>query len=45
MFKFDIDVNKSVKISKKDILNDYYLINESRNISLIGRKEVFMGRA
>ena len=30
---------------KNDILNDYYLINESRNISLIGRKEVFMGRA
>ena len=45
MFKFDINVNKSLKISKKDILNDYYLINESRNISLIGRKEVFMGRA
>ena len=45
MLEFALDVNKSLKISKEDILNDYYLINESRNISLIGRKEVFMGRA
>ena len=45
MLEFALGVNKSLKISKEDILNDYYLINESRNISLIGRKEVFMGRA
>ncbi len=38
-------VNNKIKISKKEILQDYYLINESRNISLLGRREVFMGRA
>ena len=40
-----IQIDKSYKISKKEILNDYYLINESRFLSYIGRKEVFMGRA
>lgn len=38
-------INKSFKISKQEILNDYYLINESRHLSLVGRREVFMGRA
>ena len=38
-------IDKKIKISKKEILKDYYLINESRQLSLLGRKEVFMGRA
>ena len=45
MIDSNITINKSLKISKKEILKDYFLINESRNLSLIGRKEVFMGRA
>jgi 2-oxoisovalerate dehydrogenase E1 component len=32
-------------ISKKEILNDYLLAIESREASMIGRKEVFMGKA
>lgn len=32
-------------VSKKEILNDYKLAVESREASLIGRKEVFMGKA
>ena len=40
-----IEINKSYKISRKEILNDYYLMNESRFLSYLGRKEVFMGRA
>ena len=38
-------INKDINLSKEEILNDFYLINESRQISLLGRKEVFMGRA
>lgn len=34
-----------VAISKKEILSDYHLAIESREASLIGRKEVFMGKA
>ena len=45
MIESNLFTDKSLKISKEEILNDYYLINESRNLSLIGRKEVFMGRA
>ena len=45
MTKFSKILSNKIKLSKQEILNDYYLINESRNISLIGRKEVFMGRA
>ncbi len=40
-----LHIDKKIKISKKEILEDYYLINESRQLSLLGRKEVFMGRA
>ena len=40
-----LQIDKKIKISKKEILEDYYLINESRQLSLLGRKEVFMGRA
>ena len=45
MIESNLFIDKSLKISKEEILNDYYLINESRILSLIGRKEVFMGRA
>ena len=45
MIESSLFIDKSLKISKEEMLNDYYLINESRNLSLIGRKEVFMGRA
>ena len=40
-----LQIDKKIRISKKEILEDYYLINESRQLSLLGRKEVFMGRA
>ena len=45
MTQENLIVNKSLKISKKEILDDFLLINISRNLSYIGRKEVFMGRA
>ena len=45
MIESNLFVDKYLKISKEEILQDYYLINESRHLSLIGRKEVFMGRA
>ena len=45
MIESNLFIDKFLKVSKEEILNDYYLINESRNLSLIGRKEVFMGRA
>ena len=45
MIESNLFIDKSLQVSKEEILNDYYLINESRNLSLIGRKEVFMGRA
>ncbi len=45
MTQENLIVNKSLKISKKEILDDFLLVNISRNISYIGRKEVFMGRA
>ena len=45
MIQENLIVNKSLKISKKEILDDFHLINISRNLSYIGRKEVFMGRA
>ncbi len=34
-----------IPVSKKEILHDYQLAVESREASLIGRKEVFMGKA
>lgn len=36
---------KGLKISKEEILDDYRLACESRHASLMGRKEVFMGKA
>lgn len=37
-------INKR-KVSIEDVLKDYRLVYESREASLIGRKEVFMGKA
>lgn len=34
-----------LKLSKEDILNDYRLANESRQASLLGRREVLTGKA
>ncbi len=45
MSQENLIINKSYKISKKEILDDFLLMNISRNISYIGRREVFMGRA
>ena len=38
-------VSGKIHISKKEILEDYKLAVESREASIIGRKEVFMGKA
>jgi len=34
-----------IKFTKEEILNDYYIAHLSRNISLMGRKEVLTGKA
>ncbi len=39
------ELTKEILISKAEILKDYQLACESRHISLMGRREVFMGRA
>ena len=36
---------KSTTFTKEEVLNDYRIALESRHASLIGRKEVFMGKA
>ena len=36
---------RSQKLTREDILNDYRLALESRQASILGRKEVFMGKA
>ena len=36
---------KDIILSKKEILDDFKLACESRAVSLLGRKDVFMGRA
>ncbi|MFT5883601.1 MAG: pyruvate/2-oxoglutarate/acetoin dehydrogenase E1 component/TPP-dependent pyruvate [Arcticibacterium sp.] len=38
-------ISEKFIIDKKEILNDYRLAVESREVSLLGRKEVFTGRA
>jgi pyruvate/2-oxoglutarate/acetoin dehydrogenase E1 component/TPP-dependent pyruvate/acetoin dehydrogenase alpha subunit len=45
MIHSDHIISKTLKISRQEILDDFLLMNISRNISYIGRKEVFMGRA
>jgi pyruvate/2-oxoglutarate/acetoin dehydrogenase E1 component/TPP-dependent pyruvate/acetoin dehydrogenase alpha subunit len=34
-----------IALSKTEVLDDYKLAHESRSVSLLGRKDVFMGRA
>ncbi|MEW5846270.1 MAG: thiamine pyrophosphate-dependent enzyme [Bacteroidota bacterium] len=34
-----------IKLTKEEILNDYYIAHLSRNMSLMGRKEVLTGKA
>jgi 2-oxoisovalerate dehydrogenase E1 component len=36
---------KELDLSIEDILNDYRIACESRQASILGRKEVFMGKA
>ena len=38
-------ISEKFIVDKKEILNDYRLAVESREVSLLGRKEVFTGRA
>ena len=48
MGKQDSDVkasNLSFEDFKKIVLNDFKLVNESRQASLLGRKEVLTGKA
>jgi len=40
----DID-HTSLNLSKEEILNDYRIANESRQVSLLGRREVLTGKA
>ncbi len=39
------DILRKLKLSKKEVLNDYRLANESRHTSIIGRREVLTGKA
>ena len=36
---------KKIKLSKEEVLNDYRIANESRQASLLGRREVLTGKA
>ncbi len=37
--------NKDYEFKKEEILNDYRIVNESRQASLLGRKETLLGKA
>jgi pyruvate/2-oxoglutarate/acetoin dehydrogenase E1 component/TPP-dependent pyruvate/acetoin dehydrogenase alpha subunit len=37
--------NSSITFNKEEVLNDYKIACESRHASIVGRKEVFMGKA
>lgn len=39
------ELTQEITLTRESILRDFRLMCESRNISLIGRKEVFMGKA
>lgn len=39
------DISQRIRLTKKEILTDYRIACESRQASLMGRKEVFMGKA
>src|SRR5436190_1333822 len=40
-----LEISKELDISKEEILNDYRIASESRQASILARKEVFMGKA
>jgi len=39
------DILKKIKLTKEEVLNDYRIANESRQASLLGRREVLTGKA
>jgi pyruvate/2-oxoglutarate/acetoin dehydrogenase E1 component/TPP-dependent pyruvate/acetoin dehydrogenase alpha subunit len=39
------DILKKIKLTKEEILSDYRIANESRQASLLGRREVLTGKA
>lgn len=39
------DILKKLKLTREEILNDYRIANESRQASLLGRREVLTGKA
>lgn len=41
----ELTLESDLLISKEEVLKDYKLVVESREVSLLGRKDVFMGRA
>ncbi|MCU0444508.1 MAG: thiamine pyrophosphate-dependent enzyme [Microscillaceae bacterium] len=45
MLAQNISEEMTLTLSKESVLKDYRLVCESRQVSLLGRKEVFMGRA
>jgi 2-oxoisovalerate dehydrogenase E1 component len=40
-----LEISKELEISREEILNDYRIASESRQASILARKEVFMGKA
>jgi 2-oxoisovalerate dehydrogenase E1 component len=40
-----LEISNELDISKEEILNDYRIASESRQASILARKEVFMGKA
>lgn len=45
MLAINKKTDTSLIFQKEEVLNDYRLASESREVSLLGRKDVFMGRA
>ncbi len=45
MYLEKIDISLQKKMSTQDILHDFYIVNLSRQLSLLGRREVHNGRA
>ena len=41
----ETEISSNIILSKKEILNDYKIANESRQLSLLGRREVLSGKA
>lgn len=39
------NLTKQLNVTKEEVLDDYRIVCESREVSLLGRKEVFMGKA